>query len=157
MHSDRVSVSDSAKLVAITKGCPFTDGEVVYQARALYNSIFMTNIMFEDNCKDVEERMLNIKQVETPPFAVNLYPNPTPGEFTIELGDNENSRWEIKITDIQGRKVYEAVSDAKKVSLKPETENGVYLVRITNLSTNETVPLMVSSQLICRKEIVCGK
>ena len=39
-HSHSMNLADSNELVAISNLCPYTDGKVVYEARALYNQVF---------------------------------------------------------------------------------------------------------------------
>lgn len=68
---------------------------------------------------------------------INIYPNPSNGEFTVELPEG-NILWKISVTDMQGRTIYEDVSDNKKISLNHVIENGIYIVHIDNLTTNET-------------------
>ncbi|MBW6482568.1 MAG: T9SS type A sorting domain-containing protein [Vicingaceae bacterium] len=69
---------------------------------------------------------------------VRIYPNPTTGELSIEML-HQNSEWSITIFDLQGRTVVQQLVNNNKVTLKLELENGVYLARITNKNTNETV------------------
>jgi hypothetical protein len=134
-----ISDADSLRLFNLAKACPFVDGSVVYQARALYNSIYMSNLLFEDNCKSDPVRAFEInKAEESSSFKVNLYPNPNPGEFTLEF-DNNDTRWEIEIKDMQGRTIFKEITSNQKLSLKPSAENGVYLVHVTNILTNEKV------------------
>ncbi len=70
---------------------------------------------------------------------INIYPNPNTGEFALELNGGGNTRWSIIITDIQGRVILNELSDNSSLKLKPVAENGVYIVHITNVATNETV------------------
>ena len=138
-QSDTISSTDSTNLVTIAQGCPYLDGEVVYQARAFYNSIFMTNTVFEDNCTGGTRSFQT--EVNTPKkdsYNVNIYPNPTPGEFTIQLNGSDNIQFSVQIMDMQGRSIFKGTSDNHILTLKPDAENGVYLVHITNLITNET-------------------
>ncbi|OFY95179.1 MAG: hypothetical protein A3K10_11975 [Bacteroidetes bacterium RIFCSPLOWO2_12_FULL_31_6] len=69
---------------------------------------------------------------------VQIYPNPTTGELTIEL-INQNNEWLTTILDVQGRTVVEKSFTGTKINLKLELANGVYLVRVTNKNTNEMV------------------
>ena len=69
---------------------------------------------------------------------VRIYPNPTSGELTIELL-NQNNEWLTTILDVQGRTVLEKSFIGNKIKLKLALDSGVYLVRITNKNTNETV------------------
>jgi OmpA-OmpF porin, OOP family len=69
---------------------------------------------------------------------VKVYPNPNNGEYTVELPE-ENASWKINIMDLQGRIIYEEISDKKKMELKMDLENGLYLIQITNSVSNETI------------------
>ena len=69
---------------------------------------------------------------------INIYPNPSSGAFMIELPDG-NTSYKIRISDIQGRIIYQEITDSKKLSLTPEVENGIYLIHITKVTSNETV------------------
>lgn len=69
---------------------------------------------------------------------IKIYPNPSAGEFTIELGEESYTQRNISMTDLQGRIILNELSDNRTVKLKPAVENGVYLIHITNITTNET-------------------
>ena len=69
---------------------------------------------------------------------VQIYPNPTNGELTLELL-NQNNEWLTTILDVQGRTVLEKSFTGTKINLKLELANGVYFVKITNQNTNEMV------------------
>jgi hypothetical protein len=69
---------------------------------------------------------------------IKLYPNPNTGVFILELPE-ENASWKINIMDLQGRIIYEEISDKKKMELKMDLENGLYLIQITNSVSNETI------------------
>lgn len=141
-QTDTVTSVDSLNLVTIAMGCPFTDGEVVYQARVLFNAIYMSNVVFEDNCSSGNLRLSNTDEDlpfhENTTFSVIMYPNPTSSELSIELIGNE-SNWIIAVLDVQSRKVAEKSSTNNKINLKLELDNGVYFVRVTNSSTNEII------------------
>ena len=69
---------------------------------------------------------------------VRIYPNPTSGELTIELF-NQNNEWLTTILDVQGRTVVEKSFIGNKINLKLELENGVYFVRIKNNISDEVI------------------
>ncbi len=68
--------------------------------------------------------------------SVSVFPNPSSGNFTIEL-PAVKAMWEIVLTDLQGRIVYKEQASGTKIMLNSGSENGVYLLRVTNLDTNE--------------------
>lgn len=69
---------------------------------------------------------------------VSVFPNPSSGNFSIELPAVKTT-WEIELTDLQGRIVYKEQSSNSKIILNTQSENGVYLLRVTNLNTNEHI------------------
>lgn len=71
-------------------------------------------------------------------YDLFLYPNPSHGEFNIELSSENISQWNISIADIQGKIIFNKVSDQLSLKLKPDAENGLYIVHITNMVTNES-------------------
>lgn len=141
-QTDTINASDSLTLRTLAMGCPFTDGEVVYQARALFNAIYMSNVIFEDGCSSGNARMMgfteNSVNTASTDLQVTIYPNPTTGETTLLIEGDENE-WFIAVSDIQGRKIHEKTYTTNKINLKLEADNGVYFVHITNNSTNETI------------------
>jgi len=71
--------------------------------------------------------------------SVRIYPNPTTGETTLEMIGSESNEWLMAVLDVQGRTVIEKLFNGNKIKLKLALDSGVYLVRITNNNTNETV------------------
>jgi len=141
-QTDTFTTADSLTLVTLAMGCPFTDGEVVYQARVLFNAIYLSNVVFEDNCPSGNLRLSgfteNISNKSSTDLIVNIFPNPTTGETTLIM-DGESSEWLIVISDIQGRKIHEKTYTTNKINLKLVADNGVYYVQITNIINNETI------------------
>jgi hypothetical protein len=68
--------------------------------------------------------------------SISVFPNPSSGNFTIEL-PAEKTMWEVELTDLQGRVVYKEELSGTKLMLNAPSENGVYLLRVTNLGTSE--------------------
>ncbi len=73
--------------------------------------------------------------------AVKVYPNPTVGEFTIELS-NATAKT-LEVVDLSGRVVYTGAvtSDKVKVNLV-NAANGIYYVKIKSNSTTEVVKVV---------------
>ena len=131
---------DSLNLINLANSCPYTDGGVVYQARALYNTIYDTYINFIDNCNiGVGNRLFDnvVNSSETKEINVilksKLYPNPNDGEFNISVtGLKEDRKIEVYIFDVAGKLVLQETSFAIEdvINIKPELLNGTYLVKI---------------------------
>jgi len=89
---------------------------------------------------NVNVQLINVPEISTTAFEANIYPNPTPGEFSLEL-PKEVGGWQVTITDVEGRiiLVQKVTEKTTLTKLIPDAENGVYLVYITNSFTNATV------------------
>ncbi len=77
---------------------------------------------------------------EDAPLA--LYPNPTKGDFTLELGKTGRDL-RMRITDLQGRVVKERESiNSARVQFELDQPEGVYLVHLSNEETNKVIKLV---------------
>lgn len=64
-------------------------------------------------------------------YAISLFPNPTRGTFSVDLGENNNIK--IEILDSQGRRTFQQdYLSVEKTQLKLEGSPGLYLVNISN-------------------------
>ncbi len=82
---------------------------------------------------------LSIAGLETVEF--NLYPNPTSGEFTIQL--NDPTKTDLEIFSMTGQLVYRSVIGDRMNLLSPELKSGYYLVRLTQDGREVTKKLIV--------------
>ena len=76
---------------------------------------------------------------ETKP--IKIYPNPTNGKFTIELGNTEPSA--ITITDITGKQVYTTKSSGDLDIDLTNLQKGIYLVNINSGAKSSTQKIAV--------------
>ncbi len=104
-----LSAQDTTDIYTLALSCPLTNGVVVYWARNLYNRISNQHIVFSNSCgNNITEKKKypskntidNLLQKE-----IKVYPNPTKGEINIALPITGN--WQITITDIDGRVVWQ--------------------------------------------------
>jgi len=152
-QTDIIDITDSSQLYNLAISCPFIHGTVVYQARELYNSLYNLNIYFGDNCDEVgssgrlansnagkKDGILSKPELLEASFVTSIYPNPTSGEFTLNL-PSEEINWQIIIKDVEGRIIYfkKITEKSSLLRINTDAENGIYLVYITNNQTNETV------------------
>lgn len=77
----------------------------------------------------------NQKSLQCDPI---LYPNPSSGEFILDLNNENSKQLNICIRDFQGKIIMNIVSDQHSVKLNPNVGNGIYIVQVTDLATNES-------------------
>ncbi len=127
--------SDAANLISLASRCPGTDGACVYQARALYNSVFNTSQSYPV-CSGSGARIGNAVKNENK-WEIILYPNPTQNIVSFQ-SNWENANVNVKICDLNGRLLL--IKDLQLngfiAKLDLNLINGVYLVTLTN-SNNE--------------------
>lgn len=126
----------------LASACPFTDGDVVYQARALYNSIYRTNIYFENNCPEVTERSFStVKNTEPSSFDVLVYPNPNAGDFSLVPFNTDIIALNIKVIDVNGKMVFTKTitSGDRLFNLNIDSPSGIYMMYISDPHTNESI------------------
>jgi hypothetical protein len=74
--------------------------------------------------------------------SFNVYPNPTNGNFTIDLGDNYNS-FTVKMTDLNGRIIQsKEYHNTNLLNLKIDQSAGVYLLIIESAENKAIVRLI---------------
>ena len=152
---DTITPIDSLNLVFLANGCPFTDGAIVYQARALYNTIFNTSIVFENNCPEnmggkslihTEQNSINEKIENN--FEVLLYPNPTTGKVFVSSQGIEERNLKVIVMDITGKEVYNSFLTVEGgiTNFDLIVEPGTYIVTISNTVTYEKVIRKITIQ-----------
>jgi hypothetical protein len=131
--------TDEANLITLASRCPGMDGAGVYQARALYNSVF--NFPFiAPICSGSGARMANYRIAERTreQWEIKLFPNPTNNRITIE-STIQDEVLVICINDLSGRTLLtkELKLDGFFTNLDLSLINGVYLFTITNKSNHQ--------------------
>ncbi len=129
---------DSSNLLNLANLCPYTEGGVVYQARALYNIVYTTFAKFNDNCNlGTGNRLFdNVVKDEAKDVKVvlksKLYPNPNNGEFNIQLNKQiKEQDVDVFIYDIAGKEVYKQhYYTSGDLQIKPKLPQGMYLVKV---------------------------
>jgi len=140
----------------VDRGTPGTAGGIaVYKARSLlynYNdSIYFNN---EAICPDqgVFYRLGSAESDTLPKVAnpVRIYPNPSRGLLTIDLGETDESRNEMKLYNMLGQNVLSLTFVGNKTQIDLQAAgiaSGLYFVEITNRTTN----LHVKEKLVYEK------
>lgn len=133
--------SDGTALYNLAVLCPGDNGTSVYQAIALYNSIF-NQVLFSDCSGSIGARTTNIQQAKKDSKSVwnlDLFPNPATNQLTI-VSKNESEVLLLTIKDLSNRLIETQQLKTNNFFTKLDLilPNGVYLISINN-SNNEKV------------------
>jgi hypothetical protein len=142
---DTLDSNDSNTLYELAASCPYSNGTIVYQARALYNALNRPYVIFKDNCRNNNtSRLATVININTLNyFDAFVYPNPNLGkEIFINTLTLDKGTVAIRLTDLEGRTIVEnncTVTDGLSNFKITDIKNGVYFVHITNNSTGEHI------------------
>jgi hypothetical protein len=135
--------ADSSNLKEIANKCPYTDGTVVYQARALFNLIFDIKDEYLDLCNEGNAaKSMMIEVVNDNDGELLLYPNPTKEDVYIKTDDSNLEKVAIEICDASGKIVFEnrSIDMISGVGhFKLNITNGIYFVKIFLGNSDEFV------------------
>lgn len=145
--TDSLNATDSLQLATIASGCPFTDGAVVYQARALYNVVYNSAVTFEDNCPTIAansrlgNKQNNTAVIDKDGFDALVYPNPSNGNIFVAPIGKDVENIVITVTDITGKILYneQTTVTTSFVNFNLNVKAGTYFVTIVNTHTNEKI------------------
>jgi hypothetical protein len=134
---------DGSSLHTLAELCPGTNGPVIYQAIALYNSIY--GELISPDCNESEGRMANNSsqneknEISNKIWELYVFPNPasTKLNFTSNI---ENETLLLSILDLSGRIVFSGTVKTKDFIGKLDIDliNGAYFISIEN-SHNEKI------------------
>jgi len=142
MKDSTYNSNDSLNLISLANMCPYVDGAVVFQARALYNIIYDGFYRFYDNCNPAQVpggRTTNVTdQKEEKDINVilksTLFPNPNDGNYTLKFSkDVEKQSVEISIFDITGKQLSKEskfLESGNELNVSNNLLNGTYLVKV---------------------------
>jgi hypothetical protein len=135
---------DSLQVVAMANLCPNTDGNVVYQARSFYRTLFEDDTtVFNDNCGlDSEAMETSNRAAPTSPLAeangnqaYKLFPNPNDGSFMLRQNIAEATLVSMTVKDVLGRSVFTQEVQFSNSTAQLHLSNlpaGVYLLQIAD-------------------------
>jgi len=134
---------DSTNLANLANMCPYSDGAVVFQARALYNILYRGFYRFYDNCnnanvggrsgsaitpKEKDQAEINVV------LKTTLFPNPNDGQYVLRINKViEKEKVEISIFDITGKMIMQEskfLQNENEVKLSNNLYNGTYIVKV---------------------------
>ncbi|MCA0431615.1 MAG: T9SS type A sorting domain-containing protein [Bacteroidetes bacterium] len=170
LQNQDLTLLENIQLLLLAYQCPFTDGQVVYNARALYNLVNQTIVVYNDNnCskRGFSFRELNDSIISNTPeeeellqqLIVNektskekfkyaseyvLFPNPAYNEFSI-FSNLKQENLQITITDVNGKVLISKKLATENYSTKLNFNliNGIYFVNIVNEQGEKTVKKLV--------------
>ena len=166
-----LTLVEQLQLLILCHQCPFVDGAVVYEARALYNLVNETVVVYNDaNCSKIgfsfrttndssaittpqetdlfNQLVINETFTKTkfkPLVEYNLYPNPAINEVAIISNTNSTEKLEVKITDVNGKLLISKtlITIDFRADLKLDLLNGIYFVNLINENGTKTVKKLV--------------
>ncbi len=151
------SLADSADLDSLASACPVTNGAVVYRARALYNSIFHSLRIFDNDCGSgayVADSIITDSTVVRDSIiddstasraignsikygngaqAYELHPNPNNGNFMIHQYNGDGAAVAAEIYDAIGRVIYRSDLMFTNPEIPLNLQNatpGIYLLKL---------------------------
>jgi hypothetical protein len=143
LQADSLSNAGIGQINTIAALCPYTDGTVVWQARA-FARVFNDTLEFENPCETINPpnppasaRMASAENKEEVILEelINgkLIPNPNDGNFMLLL-DKEVVELNLKVFDITGKEVCNnTMENTNNIQLKcMELKNGIYIVKVYN-------------------------
>jgi hypothetical protein len=150
---DTFGESDSTDLAGLASHCPELEGFGVYQARALFNTIFGFYINGESCINESGARFAlngNLgeknKIINKPEMAIHVFPNPAASEVSI-LSETSLKSSRLIITDLAGRVLSEEIitDDVKQYVLPLTLGSGCYILRVLPVSGREiTTKILIS-------------
>jgi hypothetical protein len=164
----KLSLAENLQLLILSHQCPFTDGTIVYQARALYNEIFNTVKVYNDvNCAlfgfSFRENQTNEEGTTESNLLTELnsheskaqqkfgtfvyyevYPNPASDRFKIMSNSNLKGTL-VEIFDVNRKLLFSKLleGETNTETILPGLINGVYFVNLTNAKGDKTVRKLV--------------
>lgn len=171
LHDSILSAQDSSNLLILASQCPFSDGPAVHKARAMYNSLYYTNLMFnDDGCipegyalriipsqgdsTQVPSKVANISALENhenvqsekfPGFSFSIFPNPSNGVLNLR-SFNKTQLMTCNVTDVLGKSVYSEkikIISGEVSTLDLHLTSGVYYVNLTDEKNTKFVKKIV--------------
>jgi hypothetical protein len=76
-------------------------------------------------------------------FGVQVYPNPSVGDFNIRLSGGSSEEVEVRVMDVQGRSIRQLRSAYQGIiTLGSELKSGVYLLEVRQGNKRQTTRIL---------------
>lgn len=154
--NSRLYLLDSIELIkldSLANLCPFTDGGVVYQARALKRHLTKRFSAYAPNCNVPASRKAKPQEINERSYqnaSTNIFPNPGTGNFIYTF--NEALKYEkitYSIFDNSGREIQQQtiyLKDAVEFKFSIFGTEGLYLIKVLRENGNCTINKVVLSK-----------
>lgn len=143
----QLSPSDSSDLYSLASSCPMLNGVIVFQARALRNSLIQGFENYEDNCPQGSNVQKFIGRGNSGQSLL-VYPNPTTGELKLINLNCADKMVLIEITDVAGKivatKQVQCNNGVGHFNL--DLNNGVYFIKAIGADHVERSGKMIISK-----------
>ena len=159
--TQKLSPSDLTQISILAHKCPFIDGPSVYNARSLYNLIFNTIEIYNDDECDEQFDMLTSNQnlgrgvasnqsIEEKKLSIlesnnyEIFPNPATTKLFI-VGPGTDNNINLSIFDVNSKLI---VSKSVKLNnglcqIDVDLINGIYSVRITSQNSIPVIKKLI--------------
>jgi hypothetical protein len=127
------------QVLAMANLCPAKHGNVVFDARNLYNMLTQDNKSFADDCETTiaargvktnkETRTVVNKKLVA---LVQVYPNPSKGLINVTLPLLEKGDWKITVIDVYGKTVLDKKLLSATTQLNIAVAKGIYFANVVN-------------------------
>ena len=143
---DTLNSSDSAQIAAMAELCPYINGPVIYNARALYNIVFNNSRVWSDaGCGglgggaprygDLTPALYKGEGVQ----SYTLAPNPSDGNITLTQQTPDNNPVQAEIWNSTGQSIFKGQFHFTGGTTQFDMINkvpGLYLLQLTDSSGN---------------------
>jgi Secretion system C-terminal sorting domain len=152
IRDDQRTIANQNALNYLANLCPHTQGNIIYNARGLYNRIFTSDFkVYQDNCdgpglykKDNTVKVIN--QTPTNNFTASIYPNPNDGNMYIQTNLTIDEVIEIAVTDLSGKLLQTNRCNTSNSGCNLNMLSfvkGIYFVTITNSKHEKIVQKII--------------
>lgn len=140
----QLSQEEAAVIRGIAGLCSYEYGEVVYNARLLYESVEVVDYDDELLCSEYRFKKEADVVTDEPKETYAIYPNPSSGELRVVLTGEEIKNKEMEILN-PGGQVVKRVRLANEINTIDVSglSSGLYLVRIADQEKNHKVRKLV--------------
>lgn len=125
----------------ITIGNFYNDSSTSYTSQVQGNSSSVAAYYFIDDVSVIEDPTASVNNLVLR-NALTVYPNPTDGDFSIDLGGTFNTVT-ITMTDLSGKLIQsKTYNESQLLNLKIEEPAGVYLIKIESGDKKAVIRLL---------------